>query len=376
VSDPVADVSDYRRAAQRRLPRFLFEYIDGGSYAERTLRRNVEDLAEVILDQRVMRDVSGVDTATSLFGVPMAMPLVLAPVGLAGLAARRGEVQAARAAHANGVPFCLSTVSACSIEEVAAAVPGFWFQLYTLRDRGFMATLIDRAAAAGCPVLIHTVDLPRPGARYRDVRSGLTGSSGWRGELRLFAQALARPGWALDVGVNGRPLALGNLRGIVGAKAPLGDFLGWLARNFDPAATWADVAWVRARWPGRLIVKGVLHPDDAAAAVDAGADAIVVSNHGGRQLDGAVSAVAALPPIVDRVGGRTSILADGGVRSGLDVLRLLSLGADGAMIGRPWAWALGARGERGVAHLLDLLKLELETAMALSGRATLTHLDT
>ena len=371
--DPIADVADYRRAAQRRIPRFLFDYIDGGSFAETTLRRNVADLAAIDLDQRVMRDVSRIDTTTHLFGQPMAMPLILAPIGLAGLAARRGEVQAARAAAAAGVPFCLSTVSACSIEEVAAAARGFWFQLYTLRDRGFMGALIDRAAAAGCPVLVYTVDLPRPGTRYRDIRSGLTGAAGWRSDLRLFGQALARPGWAWDVGVNGRPLTLGNLRGIVGAKAPLGDFLGWLARNFDPAATWDDLAWVRARWQGPLIVKGVLHSDDAAAAIDAGADGIVVSNHGGRQLDGVVSAVAALPAIVDRVGGRTTILADGGVRSGLDILKLLSLGANGAMVGRPWAWSLGARGETGVRHLLDLLKVELETAMALTGQTKLTH---
>jgi len=371
--DPIADVADYRQAARRRLPRFLFDYIDGGSYAEHTLRRNVADLSAVPLDQRVMRDVARIDLTTCLFGQPLTMPLMLAPVGLAGLAARHGEVQAARAAAAAGVPFCLSTVSACSIEEVATSGAGFWFQLYTLRDRGAMASLIDRAAAARCPVLVYTVDLPRPGTRYRDVRSGLTGSAGWRGDLRRLGQALARPGWAWDVGVHGRPLTLGNLRGIIGAKAPLGDFLGWLARNFDPAATWDDLAWVRARWTGTLVVKGVLHPDDAAAAVDAGADGIVVSNHGGRQLDGAVSAVAALPPIVDRIGGRTTILADGGVRSGLDILRLLSLGADGAMIGRPWAWALGARGETGVMRLLDLLKTELETAMALTGRTKLNR---
>ena len=371
MTDPIADVADYRLAARRRIPRFLFDYIDGGSYGEHTLRRNIADLAAVTLDQRVMRDVANIDTTTCLFGQPMAMPLILAPVGLAGLAARRGEVQAARAANAAGIPFCLSTVSACSIEEVAASGTAFWFQLYTLKDRDVMASLIDRAAAAGCPALVYTVDLPRPGARYRDIRSGLTGSAGRRADLRLLAQALARPSWAWDVGVNGRPLTLGNLRGIVGARAPLGDFLGWLGRNFDPSATWADLAWVRARWTGTLVVKGVLHPDDAASAVDAGADGIVVSNHGGRQLDGAVSAVAALPAIVDRVGGQATILADGGVRSGLDILKLLSLGADGALIGRPWTWALGARGGEGVAHLLDLLKVELETAMALTGRMTL-----
>ncbi len=366
----IADVGDFRAAARRRVPHFLFEYIDGGSYAEATLRNNISDLAGVALAQRVLCNVSRIDPSVTLFGQRLALPLVLAPVGLAGLNARRGEVQAARAANAAGTPLCLSTVSACSIEEVSAGCgrPP-WFQLYMLRDRGFVVAMLDRAQAAGCPVLVFTVDLPVPGARYRDRRSGLTGAPGLSGQLQRLGQALARPGWCWDVGLRGRPLTLGNVAGVLGSSAPLGDFLGWLADNFDPAASWADLQWVRSRWSGPLIVKGILHPDDARAAVAAGADGIVVSNHGGRQLDGAVSAVRALPGIVDAVGGTTRILADGGVRSGLDILRYRSLGADAVLAGRPWVWALGAAGERGVAQLIAMFESELRAAMALTGHA-------
>lgn len=368
----IADVADFRRAAQRRLPHFLFEYIDGGSYQQLSLTRNVDDLARVNLDQRVLRDVSSLDSAVTLFGQRLAMPLLLAPVGLAGINARRGEVQAARAALAAGSALCLSTVSACSIEEVASGSgrPP-WFQLYMLRDRGFVAAMIERAAAAGCPALVFTVDLPVPGARYRDRRSGLTGAPGLSGQLRRLGQALAKPGWCWDVGLRGRPLSLGNVAGVLGASTPLGDFLAWLSDNFDPSASWADLAWVRSRWSGPLLVKGILHPDDARAAIAAGADGIIVSNHGGRQLDGAISAVKALPPIVDAVGGQTRVLADGGVRSGLDILRYWSLGADAVLAGRPWVWALAANGERGVAQILSMLESELRAAMALTGTTSL-----
>lgn len=368
----IADVSDFRAAARQRVPHFLFEYIDGGSYQQVSLARNIQDLAGVNLDQRVLRDVSSLNPSITLFGETLAIPLILAPVGLAGLNARRGEVQAARAAIAAGIPLCLSTVSACSIEEVVVGSgrPP-WFQLYMLRDRGFVAAMLERAKAAACPALVFTVDLPVPGARYRDRRSGLTGAPGLGGQLRRLGQALARPGWCWDVGLLGRPLTLGNVAGVLGSSAPLGDFLGWLANNFDPAATWADLEWVRSRWSGPLIVKGILHPDDARAAVAAGADGIVVSNHGGRQLDGASSAVKALPGIVDAVGGSTRILADGGVRSGLDILRYHSLGADAVLAGRPWVWALGAAGERGVAQLIAMFDSELRAAMALTGRTRL-----
>ncbi|WP_164156402.1 L-lactate dehydrogenase [Sandarakinorhabdus rubra] len=364
----IADVGDFRTAAQRRLPHFLFEYIDGGSYQQVSLARNVSDLADIALDQRVLRDVSALDPSITLFGQRLALPLLLAPVGLAGLNARRGEVQAARAVKDAGTALILSTVSACSIEEVAAGsgTPP-WFQLYMLRDRGFVTAMIERARAAACPVLVFTVDLPAPGARYRDRRSGLSGAPGLAGDLRRLGQALARPGWCWDVGLMGRPLSLGNVAGVLGAATPLGDFLAWLGNNFDPSATWADLEWVRSQWPGPLVVKGILHPDDARAAVAAGADGIVVSNHGGRQLDGALSAVKALPAIVDAVGGSTRILADGGVRSGLDILRYRALGAEAVLAGRAWVWALAAGGQRGVAQLLAMFEAELRAAMALTG---------
>ena len=365
-----ASIPDYRGAAQARLPRFLFDYIDGGSYAETTLAKNVSDLAELALDQRVLVDVSAIDMATTLFGQKLAMPVALGPIGIAGMSARRGEVQAARAAQAAGLPFTLSTVSVCPIAEVAAVTPP-WFQLYMLRDRGFVAAMIATACDAGCPVLVFTVDLPTPGARYRDVRSGLSGAPGLAGRLKRGAQVAVRPGWALEVGLGGQPLTLGNLAGVLGAKTPLSDFLGWIGSNFDASADWDDLAWVRSQWPGPLVVKGILHPDDAKAAFAAGADGIVVSNHGGRQLDGAISAVRALPAIRDAVGSGVTVLADGGVRSGLDVLRYLTLGADGVLLGRAWVWALAAGGEAGVAHMLGLLRAELRAAMAFTGRTRL-----
>ncbi|AOG00609.1 MAG: FMN-dependent L-lactate dehydrogenase LldD [Blastomonas sp.] len=362
-----ASTLDYRALARARLPHFLFEYIDGGSYAEVTLQRNVTDLAEVALRQRVMTDVSAIDLSTELFGQRLAMPVALAPVGLAGMNARRGEVQAARAAQAAGVPFCLSTVSVCPLAEVAAAAAPFWFQLYMIRDRAFMIDLIDQARAAGCSALVFTVDMPVPGSRYRDLRSGLAGAAGMAGSLRRAWQAARRPGWAWDVGLQGRPHHLGNVAPVLGSNSGLEDFLGWMRNNFDPTVTWRDLEFVRSRWDGPLIVKGILDPDDARLAADHGADGIIVSNHGGRQLDGVLSSAKALPPIADAVGGRVTVLADSGVRSGLDVVRMLALGADGVLLGRAWAYALAAAGEQGVRHMLGLIEAEMRVAMALTG---------
>jgi L-lactate dehydrogenase (cytochrome) len=362
-----ASGSDYRALAKRRLPHFLFEYIDGGAYDEVTLRRNVSDLQAVTLRQRVLRDVSAVSLETELFGRRWALPIALAPIGLAGMNARRGEIQAARAAAKAGVPFTLSTVSACALEEVAAAQRPFWFQLYMVRDRGFMRDLLARAEAAGCDALVFTVDMPVPGTRYRDYRSGLAGASGWRGSLRRFAQALARPHWAWDVGLRGRPHSLGNLASALGAKSGLDDFMAWIGANFDPSVGWSDLEWVRGAWKGPLIVKGILDPEDARQAAAGGADGVVVSNHGGRQLDGVLSTARALPPIAEAVGERLTVLADGGVRSGLDAVRMMALGADAVLIGRAWAYALGARGETGVAHLLSLMAAEMKVAMSLTG---------
>lgn len=372
----VISVDDFRGLARRRLPRFLFEYIDGGSFREVTLGRNITDLASLSLRQKVLRDVSTADLSTSLFGARLDMPVVLGPVGLAGLAARRGEVQALRAATAAGVPFCLSTVSACSLAEVrAGASQPFWFQLYMMRDRGFMRDLLAQATEAGCCALVFTVDMPVPGTRYRDRRSGLAGAPGFVGDLQRFWQAAVRPAWALDVGLLGRPHGLGNVAPLLGRGTGLEDFFAWMRDNFDPGVTWKDLDWVRSQWAGPLVIKGVLDEDDAKAVAAMGAEGLVVSNHGGRQLDGAPSPVRALPDIVQAVGDQLTILADGGVRSGLDVIKLMALGAKGVLLGRAWAFALGARGEAGVAHMLTLIADEMRVAMALVGATRLDQLN-
>jgi L-lactate dehydrogenase (cytochrome) len=371
-----ASVSDYRTLARMRLPRFLFEYIDGGSYDEVTLRRNRSDLEAVALRQRVLRNVATLDTSTTLFGERYSLPLGLAPVGIAGLNARRGEIQAVRAAERCGVPFCLSTVSACSLEEVAQhASRPFWFQLYMIRDRAFMAELMTRAWQAGCRTMLFTVDMPLPGSRYRDVRSGLANAPGLRGSLRRALQAVSRPAWFWDVVARGRPLTLGNIAPLLGRKSGLEDFFAWMRANFDPSVTWAELEWVRARWQGTLVVKGVLDAQDAREATNLGADGLVVSNHGGRQLDGTPSTARALPAIADAVGGKTTLIVDGGIRSGLDVARMKALGADSTLIGRPWVFALAAKGEQGVAHVLSLMSAELQVALALTGHVRAADLS-
>lgn len=360
--------------AGRKLPRFLYDYIRGGSYDEETLRANRATLAGIRLRQRVMRNVAAIDTATNWFGAAQSLPLGLGPVGLAGMCARRGEVQAARAADAAGLPFCLSTVAVCDVTEVAAGTTRpFWFQLYMIRDRSFMADMLARAGRH-CHVLVFTVDMPVGGRRYRDVRSGMSGQPGVKGMLRRTLHAALRPGWSWDVGLMGRPHALGNLRPVLGDKAGTQDFAGWILRNFDPSVTWDDLAFVREHWRGTLVIKGVLAPDDAEAAVQAGADGIVVSNHGGRQLDGALGSAEALPAIVARIGGRATILVDGGVRSGIDLLKMLALGADGALLGRAWAYALAVGGQAGVSALLDSFGRDLRAAMAMTGCRSLADI--
>lgn len=369
-------VADFREVARRRLPHFFFEYIDGGSYGEVTLRRNVDDLGVIALRQRVLRDVSQIDLSTELFGQSMALPVALAPVGLAGMYARRGECQGVRAANKADIPFTLSTVSLCPIEEVAAAASKpFWFQLYMLRDRGFMRDMMVRAREAGCTALVFTVDLPIAGSRYRDYRSGFAGAPGLGGQLRRFAQAAMRPRWAWDVGFWGRPHHLGNVAPVLGDNSGIEDFLGWIGSNFDPAVTWGDLDFIRSEWTGPLVIKGVLDADDAREAAALGADGIVVSNHGGRQLDGTISSARALPRIADAVGDRLTVLADGGVRSGLDVLRMLALGANGVMLGRAWVYALGAAGEAGVSRMLELIEGEMRVAMMLTGTRSLSEVN-
>jgi L-lactate dehydrogenase (cytochrome) len=363
-----ASVGDYRALARARLPHFLFEYIDGGSYDEVTLRRNAEDLQAISLKQRVLRDVSAIDLSAELFGAKWSLPVGLGPVGMSGMYARRGEVQAARAAKAAGVPFSLSTLSVCSARELAAELKSpFWLQLYMIKDRAFLKGMLAIGREAGCSALLLTVDLPVSGSRYRDVRSGLSVPAGARASFRRMCQSVLRPSWAWDVGIRGRPHSLGNLEPVLGAKTGLEDYFGWIAGNFDPSITWADLGWVREQWPGPIVIKGILDPDDARDAIKHGADAIVVSNHGGRQLDGAMSTARALPAIAKAVDGRIPVLVDGGVRSGLDVVRMLAQGADFVLLGRAWAYALAARGEAGIAHMLDLIDAEMRVAMALTG---------
>lgn len=371
-----ACVDDFRLAARRRLPKFLFEYVDGGSYSEGTMRSNVEDFQRIKLRQQVMRDVAAIDLSTTMFGEKTSLPVALGPVGLAGLYARRGEVQACRAAQAAGIPFFLSSSSCCAIEEVAAATPDpICFQLYMIRDRAFLQDLLGRAKALGVETLMLTVDLPVHSARHRDVRSGLTGPQGLDVRLRRMIDIMRHPLWAWDVGVRGRPHTLGNFASAMPDGAGLDQFTAWVGRNFDPSITWKDIEWVRQHWPGRLVIKGLLDAQDAVSACDAGAQTVVVSNHGGRQLDGAPSTISALPAVVDAVAGRAAVMMDGGVRSGVDVLRALALGATGVMLGRAWAFALAAGGEAGVSRMLDLLRHEIAVAMALTGQTDVKRLS-
>ncbi len=365
--------TDYRAAAKRRLPPFLFHYIDGGAYAEHTLKRNVEDLANIALRQRVLNNMSELSLQTQLFDETLAMPVALAPVGLTGMYARRGEVQAARAAAARGIPFTLSTVSVCPIEEVAPAIDRpMWFQLYVLKDRGFMKNALERAKAAGVTTLVFTVDMPVPGARYRDAHSGMSGPNA---PLRRMLQAVTHPRWALDVGLRGKPHDLGNISTYRGNPTGLADYIGWLGANFDPSISWQDLEWIREFWDGPMVIKGILDADDARDAVTFGADGIVVSNHGGRQLDGVLSTARALPAIADAVKGQIKIFADSGVRTGLDVVRMLALGADCAMLGRAFIYALAADGEAGVGNLLELIEKEMRVAMVLTGAKSIADIN-
>jgi L-lactate dehydrogenase (cytochrome) len=368
-----ASVSDFRELARRRLPRIFFEYIDGGSYAEETLRRNVADLEAIALRQRVMKDMTRLDMTVETLGQTLSMPVGLAPVGMAGMYGRRGEVQAARAAAKAGVPFTLSTVGVCSVEEVAGCGTPPWFQLYMLKDRGYMRELLARAKELGSPVLVFTVDLPTPGARYRDVRSGFTGASKLEAALSQAWDGVTHPAWTWDVFIHGRPHTLGSVAWAVKESRRVTDFLAWIARNFDRSVTWKDLDWVRETWEGPIVVKGVLDVDDARDAVKAGAQGLVVSNHGGRQLDGVKSSIAALPRIAEAVGGDLEVYMDGGIRSGLDVLKALALGAKACFVGRAWAYALGAGGEAQVAKMLSILRSELAVAMILTGCNSVRH---
>ena len=369
----VTSIEDLRLMAKRRVPRAFFEYADCGSYAEETMRANRDDLAKIKLRQRVLVDVDKRDLSSTMVGEPVAFPVALAPTGLTGMQHADGEILACKAAHAAGVQFTLSTMSICSIEDVAAATDKpFWFQLYVMRDRGFARSLIERAAAAKCSALMLTADLQVQGQRHRDVKNGMTVPP----QLKLanVIDIATKPAWAIKV-LMGKRKSFGNLEGRIPNMSGIKSLAQWTAGQFDPTLNWKDLEWIRDQWPGKLIIKGILDLDDARLATKTGAQAIVVSNHGGRQLDGAPSSISMLPRIADAVSSELEILFDGGVRSGQDVLRALALGAEGCLIGRAFLYGLGAGGEAGVATAIEVIRKELDVSMALTGVSRIKNID-
>jgi L-lactate dehydrogenase (cytochrome) len=362
---PITRIEDLRQIAMRRVPRAIFEYVDHGSYDEITLNANRADLLALRLRQRVMIDVSQRSLATRIVGQPASMPVAIAPTGLTGLMHGDGEILAARAALAAGIPFCLSTMSICSIEDVQQAVgEPFWFQLYVMRDRGFARSLIDRAKAAGCSALMLTLDLQVQGQRHRDIKNGLAVPP--RLTLANALNVASKPGWVMQM-LAAKRRSFGNLEGHIKGADSLTTLSEWIVGQFDPTLSWKDIEWIRERWGGKLMVKGVLDPEDARMAAANGVDALVVSNHGGRQLDSAPSSISALPKVVEAVGDRIEVIFDGGVRSGQDVLKALALGAKSCLIGRAFLYGLGAGGEAGVRAAIDVIRKELDVSMALGG---------
>jgi len=366
-------IEDLRQRARRKVPRAFFDYAEAGSYSQETLRANRNDLERIRLRQRVLVDVSSRDLGTTIIGAPASLPLALAPIGLCGMQHGDGEILAARAAHAAGIPFCLSTMSICSIEDVAEATgKPFWFQLYVMRDRGFGRALIERASAARCNALVLTVDLQVLGQRHCDIKNGMTVPPEIR--LRNVIDIGTKPGWALGI-LKGKRKTFGNLAGHVRGMESVTSLAQWTASQFDPSLSWKDVEWVRGLWPGKLILKGILDVEDAKTAAKTGAAAIVVSNHGGRQLDGAPSSIAALPRIADAVGTDVEVMFDGGIRTGADIVRALALGARSCMIGRAYVYGLGAGGEAGVAKSIEILANELDVTLALTGTKSVRDID-
>ena len=366
-------IKDLREAARRRVPRAFFDYADGGSYAEQTLNANCADLERIKLRQRILVDVSHRSTQTTMIGEPVSMPLALAPIGALGMQYGDGEVLACRAAQAAGIPFILSTMSICSVEQVAAAVDKpFWFQLYVMKDRGFARSLIERAAAAKCSALVLTVDLQILGQRHRDVKNGMTVPPEWT--VSKILNIATKPAWLSSV-ARARSRTFGNLAGYIAGKEDVNSLSVWIGSQFDTTLNWKDVEWIKSLWPGKLILKGILDVEDARIAAKTGANALVVSNHGGRQLDGAPSSISVLPPIVDAVGSSIEVLFDGGIRSGQDIMRALALGAHGCLSGRAYVYGLGAGGQDGVARAIEIMRNELNVTMALTGFNSVDEID-
>ncbi|MBR0754212.1 alpha-hydroxy-acid oxidizing protein [Bradyrhizobium jicamae] len=366
-------IEDLRLLHKRRVPKAFFDYADRGSYTEDTLRANSEDLQQIKFRQRILVDVSKRDLSTTILGEPAKMPLVLAPVGLLGMQHGDGEIHACRAAQAAGIPFTQSTMSICSIEDIAAAVDKpFWFQLYVMKDRGFIKALIERAIAAKCSALVLTVDLQVIGQRHQDIKNGMTVPPEW--SLSKLIDFATKPAWVAGV-LQGKRRTFGNLAGHLKVSDDITSLSTWINSQFDTSLNWKDIDWIRSIWPGKLILKGILDVEDAELAAKTGAQAIVVSNHGGRQLDGAPSSIEVLPEIVDAVGSQLEIMFDGGIRTGMDVMRALALGAKSCMIGRAYTYGLGASGEAGVAKAIDILAKELTTTMGLCGVNTIAEID-
>ena len=366
-------IEDLRQLHKRRVPKAFFDYADRGSYSEETLRANHDDLQQIKFRQRILVDVSKRDLSTTILGEPASLPLILAPVGLLGMQHGDGEIHACRAAQAAGIPFTQSTMSICSIEDIAAAVDKpFWFQLYVMKDRGFIKSLIERAISAKCSALVLTVDLQVIGQRHADIKNGMTVPPEW--PLSKLFDFATKPAWVAGV-LRGKRRTFGNLVGHLKGSDDITALSTWIGTQFDTTLNWKDVDWIRSIWPGKLILKGILDIEDAEIAAKSGAQAIVVSNHGGRQLDGAPSSIEVLPEIVDTVGSQIEILFDGGIRSGQDVMRALALGAKSCMIGRAFAYGLGAAGEAGVAKAIDILRNELSTTMGLCGVNTIAEID-
>ena len=366
-------IEDLRQLHKRRVPKAFFDYADRGSYTEDTLRANTEDMQQIKFRQRILVDVSKRNLSTTILGEPAAMPLVLAPVGLLGMQHGDGEIHACRAAQAAGIPFTQSTMSICSIEDIAAAVDKpFWFQLYVMKDRGFIKALIERAIAAKCSALVLTVDLQVIGQRHQDIKNGMSVPPEWT--LAKLLDFASKPSWVAGV-LRGKRRSFGNIVGHVKGTEDLNKLAEWTASQFDTSLNWKDLDWIRSIWPGKLILKGILDVEDAELAAKTGAQAIVVSNHGGRQLDGAPSSIEVLPEIVDAVGSQIEIMFDGGIRTGMDVVRALALGAKSCMIGRAYAYGLGAGGEAGVAKAIDILAKEMLTTMGLCGVNTVAEIN-